>query len=62
MKHRVNEEIRVPKVRLIDSDGGQLGILSGRDALRLAQDKGLDLVEIAPQADPPVCKIVDTLL
>lgn len=59
MKHRVNEEIRVPKVRLIDSDGSQLGILSGRDALRHAQDKGLDLVEIAPQADPPVCKIVD---
>lgn len=46
-------------MRLIDSDGSQLGIYLIRDAIRLSQEKGLDLVEIAPQADPPVCKIVD---
>ncbi|MDP4193043.1 MAG: translation initiation factor IF-3 [Bacteroidota bacterium] len=59
LKHRVNEEIRIPKVRLIDSDGSQLGIVQTRDAQRMAQEKGVDLVEIAPQADPPVCKLVD---
>lgn len=46
-------------MRLIDADGGQLGIYQIRDAQRLAEEKNLDLVEIAPQADPPVCKIVD---
>ncbi|MGE5680323.1 MAG: translation initiation factor IF-3 [Bacillota bacterium] len=59
LKHRVNEEIRIPKVRLIDADGTAHGIVNTRDALRMAQDKGVDLVEIAPQADPPVCKMVD---
>lgn len=44
---------------MIDTDGGQLGVYLIRDALRLAQEKGVDLVEIAPQADPPVCKLVD---
>lgn len=56
---RINEEIRVREVRVIDSDGNQLGILSSRDALRLAEEKQLDLVEISPAAKPPVCKIMD---
>ncbi|AEH45453.1 translation initiation factor IF-3 [Thermodesulfatator indicus DSM 15286] len=58
-KYRVNERIRVPKVRLIDADGKQVGIVSREEALRLAEEQGLDLVEIAPQADPPVCRIMD---
>lgn len=58
-KFQLNEEIRDPQVRLIDSDGSQLGIQSARDAQKIAYDKGLDLVKISPQADPPVCKIMD---
>lgn len=56
---RVNDRIRSPKVRVIGADGAQLGVLSIRDALIKAQSVGLDLVEIAAQADPPVCKIID---
>ena len=56
---RVNEEIRVKEVRVIDSDGAQLGIMPARDAQRLAEEKHLDLVEIAPAAKPPVCRIMD---
>lgn len=56
---RINEEIRVREVRVIDSNGDQLGIFSSRDALRLAEEKQLDLVEISPAAKPPVCKIMD---
>ena len=55
----INEAIRDREVRLIGQDGEQLGIMSGREALRLAQEKDLDLVKIAPQAQPPVCKILD---
>ena len=55
----INEAIRDREVRLIDADGTQLGVVSGREALRLAQEKDLDLVKIAPQAQPPVCKILD---
>ncbi len=58
-KFRVNEKIRAPRVRLVDANGKQLGIVSREEALRLAQDQGLDLVEVAPQADPPVCRIMD---
>ena len=58
-KFQLNEEIRDAQVRLIDSDGSQLGIKSARDAQKIAYDKGLDLVKISPQADPPVCKIMD---
>ena len=58
-KFRVNEKIRAPRVRLVDADGKQLGIVSREEALRRAQDQGLDLVEVAPQADPPVCRIMD---
>ncbi|MCL6634907.1 MAG: translation initiation factor IF-3 [Peptococcaceae bacterium] len=56
---RINEEIRAKEVRVVDGDGTQLGIMSFRDALRLAEEKQMDLVEIAPTAKPPVCKIMD---
>ncbi|MBI5190259.1 MAG: translation initiation factor IF-3 [Nitrospirae bacterium] len=56
---RINREIRVREVRVIDDAGEQLGILSIDEALRAAVDRGLDLVEVAPQAEPPVCKIMD---
>lgn len=56
---RVNDRIRAPKIRVVGSDGQQLGVMSVRDALLKAQAQGLDLVEIAAQADPPVCKIID---
>ena len=55
----MNFRIRVPEVRVIGPEGDQLGILPTREALRLAQEQGLDLVEIAPTAQPPVCKILD---
>ncbi|HFD39587.1 MAG TPA: translation initiation factor IF-3 [Anaerolineae bacterium] len=56
---RVNETIRAPQLRVIDSDGKQLGILPRREALRLAEERSLDLVEVAPQANPPVAKLMD---
>ena len=55
----VNEQIRDKEVRLIDEDGGQLGILPIREAQQMAYDKNLDLVKIVPNAKPPVCKIID---
>ncbi|MGE5614192.1 MAG: translation initiation factor IF-3 [Bacillota bacterium] len=55
----INEEIRDKEVRLIDSDGSMLGIMPIKDAQKLAASKNLDLVKIAPQAVPPVCKIMD---
>jgi translation initiation factor IF-3 len=59
MGPRLNHRIRVPEVRVIDAEGNQLGILETRRALQMAQEQGLDLVEVAPQAQPPVCKILD---
>lgn len=56
---RINDQIRAREVRLVDADGAQLGVVSGRDALRIATEKGLDLVEVAPTARPPVCRIMD---
>ncbi|MGB4593964.1 MAG: translation initiation factor IF-3 [Coriobacteriia bacterium] len=56
---RINERIRVPRCRLISDDGEQLGIFMMTDAMRIADEQGLDLVEIAPNADPPVCRIMD---
>ncbi|MGE4044125.1 MAG: translation initiation factor IF-3 [Acetobacteraceae bacterium] len=56
---RVNEEIRAPQIRLIDQDGEMLGVMSARDAVQRAYAVGLDLLEISPNADPPVCKILD---
>lgn len=55
----INEDIRDKEVRVIDSDGSMLGIMTSRDAQKLASAKNLDLVKIAPQAVPPVCKIMD---
>ncbi len=57
--HRVNDRIRVETVRLIDQDGNQRGVMPTRDALALARSLDLDLVEIAPTAQPPVCRIMD---
>jgi translation initiation factor IF-3 len=56
---RVNEEIRVPQVRLIDQDGEMIGVMTAREALHRAYSIGLDLLEISPNAEPPVCKILD---
>jgi len=56
---RINERIRVPEVRLIGDDGQQVGVLKTEDALRYAQERDLDLVEVAPEARPPVCRVLD---
>ncbi|MDD5675840.1 MAG: translation initiation factor IF-3 [Chitinivibrionales bacterium] len=56
---RINERIRVPKARVVGEDGEFLGIMPIAEAIQKARDAGLDLVEIAPNADPPVCKIID---
>ena len=56
---RINGAIRSPQVRCIDPDGNQLGILDTREAIAKAEDFGLDLVEVQPNAEPPVCKILD---
>ena len=58
-KPRINEEIRVPEVRLIDADGNQLGIVPSREARRISEEAGLDLVEISPDAKPPVCRVMN---
>lgn len=56
---RINDRIRAPRVRVVMANGDQMGVMTAREALAKAQSLGLDLVEIAAQADPPVCKIVD---
>ncbi len=56
---RINEAIRVPQVRLVDQDGSQIGIKRTEDALKYAWDKNLDLVEVAAEARPPVCRVMD---
>jgi translation initiation factor IF-3 len=56
---RVNRDIRVREVQLIDTDGENKGVLLTFDAIKMAEDQGLDLVEVAPNAEPPVCKIMD---
>jgi translation initiation factor IF-3 len=56
---RVNEEIRAAQVRLIDQDGEMQGVMTAREALARAYDVGMDLLEISPNAEPPVCKITD---
>ncbi|MBB71359.1 MAG: translation initiation factor IF-3 [Legionellales bacterium] len=58
-KPRVNREIRVSEVRVIDAEGEQVGVMPTSDALKRAEDAGLDLVEVSPNAKPPVCTIVD---
>ncbi len=59
LEHQLNEEIRDKELRVIGPDGSQLGILSAAEALRLAEEQDLDLVKIAPNSVPPVCKIMD---
>ena len=56
---RINQRIRVAEVRLIDEDGAQIGVVSRDEALDLAQQRELDLVEVSPTAKPPVCKVMD---
>ena len=56
---RTNEKIRATQVRVINSDGTNLGTLSTQEAINIAKQKGLDLIEISPKANPPVCKIID---
>jgi translation initiation factor IF-3 len=56
---RINERIRVPEVRLIGDDGNQIGVVSRDEALRYARERDLDLVEVAPDARPPVCRVLD---
>jgi len=58
-EERINEEIRVPRVRLVDENGGQVGITPTKEALEFAYGKGLDLVEVAAGADPPVARVMD---
>jgi len=55
----VNKRIRVPKVRLVDEEGEQMGVVSTSEALAIAKERGLDLVEVAPNSKPPVCRIMD---
>jgi translation initiation factor IF-3 len=55
----MNERIRHREIRVIDEDGGQLGIMTPRDAIAMARERGIDLIEVAPQAQPPVCRIMD---
>ena len=55
----MNGRIRAPEIRLIDADGENVGVVSPREAMRMADEAGLDLVEISPNANPPVCKIMD---
>lgn len=57
--HQLNEEIRDKELRLIGAGGEQMGIMPAEEALRIADEKGLDLVKISPQANPPVCKLMD---
>ena len=56
---RINAQISVPSVRLVKEDGTMVGVKPTREALQMAADAGLDLVEVSPNADPPVCKILD---
>ena len=58
-RNRLNDEITAPRIRVIGADGEQVGILSRNEALTLAEDNGLDLVEIQPNAEPPVCRVMD---
>lgn len=55
----MNERIRAREIRVIDEDGAQLGIMTPRDAIVIARERGIDLIEVAPQAQPPVCRIMD---
>jgi translation initiation factor IF-3 len=56
---RINEQIRAPKIRVVGADGEMLGVITVREALDIAREAGLDLVEVSPNAEPPVCKVID---
>lgn len=56
---RINRRIRVPQVRLVDEEGEMVGVISTNEALQMAEERGFDLVEVAPNSSPPVCKIMD---
>jgi len=58
-QHRINEMIRIPQVRVVSAEGEQLGVMSSQEALTAARNVGLDLVEVAPDSKPPVCRIMD---
>ncbi len=55
----MNRQIRIREIRVIDDEGAQLGIMTPEEAMKIAEEKGLDLVEVAPTAQPPVCRIID---
>lgn len=57
--HKINFEIKSPQLRVVDESGAMLGILSRAEAMKIAEEREMDLVEIAPQANPPVCKVID---
>lgn len=59
IQNRINEQIRISPVRVIDQDGNQLGVIATKDAIETARKVGLDLVEVAPESKPPVCRIMD---
>jgi len=58
-KYSINEQIIAPQVRVVGVDGSQVGIISTREAIRMAEEAGVDLVEVAPEANPPVCRLLD---
>lgn len=58
-RRRINHQIRIPQIRVVDEEGQQLGVMTPAEARKLAEDRGLDLVEVAPNARPPVCRIMD---
>ncbi len=58
-KERINDQIRVPEIRVIDENGANLGVLNTQTALQMAKDRGLDLVEVTENVQPPICKIID---
>jgi translation initiation factor IF-3 len=58
-EYRRNRQIRIPEVRLIDAEGNQVGVIATKDAMRMAEEAGLDLVEVSPNVRPPVCRIMD---
>jgi translation initiation factor IF-3 len=58
-RNRVNREINIPEVRLIGADGNQVGVVNTREAIAMAEEAGMDLVEIVPTSEPPVCRLMD---
>lgn len=59
IRHRINDKVRAPEIRLVDAEGELLGVMPPAQALEMARERGVDLVEISPKAQPPVCKLID---